>query len=68
MMVLTQLPALRLPVCSAVSVNEVEALRELYRKISRSIFKDDLIHKVRAPLTAVLIHSPRLPVAFVPIT
>ncbi|KAK3156640.1 hypothetical protein QOZ80_2AG0109900 [Eleusine coracana subsp. coracana] len=27
------------------SVNEVEALRELYRKISHSIFKDGLIHK-----------------------
>jgi hypothetical protein len=29
----------------AVSVNEVEALYELYRKMSFSIFKDGLIHK-----------------------
>jgi serine/threonine-protein phosphatase 2B regulatory subunit len=29
----------------AVSVNEVQALYELYRKMSSSIFKDGLIHK-----------------------
>jgi hypothetical protein len=33
----------------AVSANEVEALRELYRKISHSVFKDGLIHKVHSP-------------------
>ena len=30
----------------AVSVNEVEALFQLYKKISHSIIKDGLIHKV----------------------
>jgi hypothetical protein len=39
----------------AVSANEVEALRELYRKISHSVFKDGLIHKVHTALLSIAV-------------
>ena len=38
-------PALASPSPSAVTVNEVEALHELFKRVSNSLFVDGLIHR-----------------------
>lgn len=37
----------------AVSVSDIESLHELFKKLSNSVVKDELIHKVRLLLSII---------------